>query len=227
MKLNKPYSWNRKVLRILNGRALARMIMMRWMNIFRCTTVNLRSVHTLCTKFNESVYTLCTVYTLYTDFLINFRRFRHGVASFKSRKQHILEFSSFKVIRQTVGTQPPAVMSYVEVTNYPNLANHPAKNASRKCPRIDWPVREKIVQSAACTPTRVRVYPLECTHKVHALYTQCTHANNVYNFGAGTVRQYHMSAQCMATSDIQSSTSSSGFSIRIFLWSQICPFCFW
>jgi hypothetical protein len=37
---------------------------------FRCTTVNLQSVRTLCIKFNESVYTLCTVYThcVYREF---------------------------------------------------------------------------------------------------------------------------------------------------------------
>ena len=59
-----------------------------------------------------------------------------------------------------------------------------------------------------------------CT--VCTMCTMCTHSvrmPNVYNFGAGTavtVRQYRMSARCMATSDIYCLTSSSGFSIRIF-----------
>ena len=137
IKLNMPYSWIRKVLHILNGRALARMIMMRWMNIFRCTTVNLRSVHTLCTKFNESVYTLCTVYTLYTDFFDKFSTVSPWSSELQITKATHSGISIFKVIRQTVSTQPPAYMSYVELTNHPNLVNHPARNASRNCPRID------------------------------------------------------------------------------------------
>jgi hypothetical protein len=103
-------------------------------NIFRCTTVNVQSVHTLyiVLNFDESVYTLCTVYThcVYRKFDILSTVLPctdAAAARYKARKQRILELSSFKVIRQTVCTQPPAYMSYVELTNYPNLVSHPAK----------------------------------------------------------------------------------------------------
>jgi hypothetical protein len=76
-----------------------------------------------------------------------------------------------------------------------------------------------------CVPAGVYAQCVQCTHSVY------THAKCL-NFGASTavyhtvVRQYRMSARCMATSDIRSSTSSSGFSIRIFLRTkfstQIC-----
>ena len=167
MKLNMPYSWNRNFLRILNGRALARMITMRWMNIFRCTTVNLQSVHTLYTKFNESMYTMCIVYTHCVH--RKFDKFRR-----KARKQHILEFPYVKVIRQTVVTQPPAYISYVKLTNHPNYPNQPGgKTAFFSCPSQQKSVKIR-QNSVGCTAAGVHstVYTL-CVH------THYTHANNL------------------------------------------------
>jgi hypothetical protein len=90
-------------LRVLNGSALAQVIIMRWIAKIRCTTVDLQSVHTTSIKNSMNLYThLCTVgtNTVYAEKLISFRRFCHAAASFKARKQHILEFPYFKVIRQ-------------------------------------------------------------------------------------------------------------------------------
>jgi hypothetical protein len=58
------------------------------------------------------------------------------------------------------------------------------------------------------------------------MYTQCVHTCQMFTTSGRvqlyTVRQYHMSVRCMATADIRISTSSSGFSTRIFLRTQIC-----
>ena len=205
-------------MRILNGRALARMITMRWMNIFRCTTVNLQSVHTLYTKFNVSVYTLCTVYThcVYRKFdefstvstakpsrrfdngeTLAARWFRHPATSFKARKQHILEYPSIKVIRQTVVSQPPAYISYVKLTNHPNHPNHPGKNgifshapASKNRPRFGK-IRLDV---------QLLVYTVQCTHSV---YTHSVHTPTILQFGA-FLGGYHTAAplECTTHGDI-------------------------
>ena len=63
-----------------------------------------------------------------------------------------------------------------------------------------------------------------CTQCVHSVYTVCTHAKCLQLWGGYRTAVPH---ECTmhAASVIRSSTSSSGFSIRIFLWSQICPIC--
>ena len=138
-------------------------------NISRCTTVNMQSVHTLNANFNESVHTVYCAHTL--------RVYTHGVyrkfdefsmvspctdaaaASFEARKQRILEFQSFKLIRQTVCTQLPAYMSYVELTNHPKLANHPAKK-NRHFSHA--PGQQKIGKKSADVQLRRTL----CTHSV-------------------------------------------------------------
>jgi hypothetical protein len=64
-------------------------------------------------------------------------------------------------------------------------------------------------------------------HTVCTVYTQCVHTCQMFTTSGRvqlyTVRQYRMSVRCMAASDIRISTStSSGFSTRIFLRTQIC-----
>jgi hypothetical protein len=185
--------------------------MVRWMNIFRCSTVNLQSVQTLYTKFNESVSTLCTVYThcVYRKFdtfstvstakpssrsddgeTLTAGWFRHPAASFKARKQHILEFPSFKVIHQTVVTQLPTYMSYVKLTNHPNHPNHPGKNgifshapASKNRPRFGK-IRLDV---------QLLVYTIQCTHNVythsvHSVYSVYTHS--VHSVHTPTILQF-------------------------------------
>ena len=75
------------------------------------------------------------------------------------------------------------------------------------------------------------VYPLECTHSVYSVHTVCTHtvytrqqSYNLAFLGAGTVRRHCLSARRMATLCIRSSSTCSGFSIQMFLRSQISPF---
>jgi hypothetical protein len=67
-------------------------------------------------------------------------------------------------------------------------------------------------------------------HTVCTVYTQCVHTCQMFTTSGWvqlyTVRQYtyrvSVLVRCMAASDVRISTSSSGFSIWIFLRAQIC-----
>ena len=84
-------------------------------------------------------------------------------------------------------------------------------NFGRDSAKFDW------MYSCWCTQYSVHTV---CTQ---TLYT-CQQSYNLALFGAGTVRRHRLSARRMATSCIQSSSTCSGFSIQMFLRSQICPF---
>jgi hypothetical protein len=72
----------------------------------------------------------------------------------------------------------------------------------------------------------------QCTHQKIAQFTQCTqctqcvHTCQMFTTSGRVqlyiIRQYRMSVRCMAATDIRISSSSSGFSTRIFLRTQIC-----
>ena len=129
VKLNMLYSWSRIFLRALNGRALARMIRMRSMNNFRCNTVDLphRGV-------------------LVGFIFLSSKPHRHRPEPPEGASSEGCSPADFANLSYCLHPANAMFWLYCQKM-FLFCGNTFAQLRCRKCPRVDWSVRKKIVEA--------------------------------------------------------------------------------